>query len=226
MTIVKKPSLWVFFERNNGLRWFLSLMFAFMGFIWGFFVWKNYQVNISQKTNSSTSSIVFQTSWFLQASDIGNTYNWNVTKKATQIEEENAKMEKDARINLEAFFRRRARWQIQDAYKQLDQELSKDQYFQVHNLLSFKRIILRGFFYLDNLVLQSPCQSSRYVDRCEFNFTLKYINKLINKRIAEKWHIDMIIDKNQFNYFKIWKITCIDKNCENNPLFWTWMIFK
>lgn len=216
-----------FFERHSWLWWFLQFVLALLLAIGWFFVWKQYQLAISQTWNGNKIAMVNNWSWVLEVKTMANQIIWDVNywdiiKQPTKAEEKNSQMQIDAKTNLETFFDRRERGDIEKAYIQLDTEIASSEYFQTGNLMRFKNEYLKWKFYLDELTPQGDCKTSIFVDRCEFNFKLRYVSKLRNKSITEKRYAKMLINKDKFDYFKVWSLSCIDKNCENNPLFWSW----
>lgn len=173
--------------------------------------WNN---NIQVAQDSGTINLNVNQAWW----DIYNVKG-NFIKNSTEIENEYKKMQFSAKTNLEAFFRRRERGDILGASRQLDKYMLPSPFFQTWNMTKFITEYLVWGFYLDEILPLWDCQSSKYIDRCEFDFKLRYVNKQLKRKVIEKWHVEMLINKDEYDYFKVWKLNCIDKNCENNPLF-------
>lgn len=208
---LKKNKFADFFNRYSWLWWFIAIIVMLI------------------------LGIFFSNSWYIQNNNIDNSQSINISwnswqvaiwdnnkliqnKIPTSTEENEYNQWAECETTFRAFIRRLNRDDFDYAYSLFDKYLSKVKYFSVENLKEFKLSFVKTDLEIWE-ISKKFIDNSKFVSRCEFGFKLRYINKKDWKDRIEMWKWVVLKNKDEVDYFQIWELKCLDKKCENNPLF-------
>lgn len=171
----------------------------------------------NQKWNNNVVVNTIETGWNVTITE--NIVN-NITenKIPTKIEEEKEKQWDECKMVFDAFIRRLNRSDYSWAYKMLDKHMKRVDFFSVDSLKIFKESFVKTDLEIWSFDRKSTANSD-FVARCEFHFNLRYLNRIDDKDRIEMWKWVVLKNKDEVNYFEIGELKCLDKKCENNPLF-------
>jgi hypothetical protein len=208
-----------FFNKHAGLWWFLALILVI---IWWLFFSNSWGIQKNIINNSQNNNIVEN---LKQVSNWDNNtiIQWNNNtvlqqKSPTTTEEKEFGQWSECETTFRAFIRRINRNDFDYAFSLFDKYLRKIEYFSVENLKNFKQNFVKTNLEIWE-INKKFIDNSKFVSRCEFDFKLRYLNKIDWRDRIEMWKWVVLKNKDEVDYFQIWQLKCLDKKCENNPLF-------
>lgn len=210
-----------FFENKAWLWWFLALIFVIIWWIFFSNSWniENTIINNSWTTennnNNSQNINITSNSWQIAIWD-DNTLIQN--KTPTNTEQKQDKQWEECETTFRAFIRRINRNDFEYAHNLFDKYLKTSTYFSIENLEKFKTKFVQKDLEIWE-INKKFIDDSDFVSRCEFDFKLRYLNKNDGRDRIEMWKWVVLKNKDEVDYFQIWELKCLDKKCENNPLF-------
>lgn len=215
MNYIKK--LVPFFEKYPWSWGFISVLVAIMAFYYSANAllsfsnsWDNQHLNnISNSWSISGVMVV----WEKNSVSVTN----NELKSPTVTEEAQSAQWGKCETKLRAFYRRLDRDDIKSARGLFDDHMIKENVFLEDRLKKFILDRVAWIFFLEK-IQRWWIDNSDYVDRCEFNYFLRYTDKKLQILRNEWWHAVILMDKDKVSDFQIGQLTCFDKNCEDSPL--------
>lgn len=205
-----------FFNNHWWLWWFLWVLFAIIIALITWIFFSNTSWNIENNNiNNSQNINITSNSWQIAIWD-DNTLIQN--KLPTNTEQKQYKQWEECETTFRAFIRRINRNDFEYAHNLFDKYLKTSTYFSIENLEKFKTKFVQKDLEIWE-INKKFIDDSDFVSRCEFDFKLRYLNKNDWKDKIEMWKWVVLKNKDEVNYFQIWELKCLDKKCENNPLF-------